>query len=265
MKKIFVHIVFIFAILWTACTSSDKYESVECVSDTIEMATISIDDTTGYFIGKDSVIKFDAKVQITYPKHFREKDKTEQLHKLFAQNVLGVNADSVSLATAFPLYVERKIAETCKSLIDEDDLIVEQGLAHCNISVKITPIYNNGVILSYRKVEDVTICDEIRNVKSIYSVFDLSEMKSLKLSDIIDEESILNLPNMLDAKLLKDYGAKNNDELADMGFYNIDNLEVSDNFYIIGDSVVWSYYPRELSIFGEVKISLALDDIRKSR
>ena len=53
----------------------------------------------------------------------------------------------------------------------------------------------------------------------------------------------------------------NDGELVDLGFYNIDNLEANDNFYVTNDSVVWNYLPRELSVFDEVQIALSRKDI----
>lgn len=79
--------------------------------------------------------------------------------------------------------------------------------------------------------------------------------------DLVGEENVGDMIELLKAKLRSDVNAKNDDELVDLGFYNIDNLEANDNFYVTNDSVVWNYLPRELSVFDEVQIALSRKDI----
>jgi hypothetical protein len=115
--------------------------------------------------------------------------------------------------------------------------------------------------LSIGKEETVVINDKEPRVRHLYSTYNLEKMEKMSFVDLVGEENVGDMIELLKAKLRSDVNAKNDDELVDLGFYNIDNLEANDNFYVTNDSVVWNYLPRELSVFDEVQIALSRKDI----
>jgi hypothetical protein len=116
-------------------------------------------------------------------------------------------------------------------------------------------------MLSIGKEETVVINDKEPRVRHLYSTYNLEKMEKMSFVDLVGEENVGDMIELLKAKLRSDVNAKNDDELVDLGFYNIDNLEANDNFYVTNDSVVWNYLPRELSVFDEVQIALSRKDI----
>ena len=116
-------------------------------------------------------------------------------------------------------------------------------------------------MLSIGKEETVVINDKEPRVRHLYSTYNLEKMEKMSFVYLVGEENVGDMIELLKAKLRSDVNAKNDDELVDLGFYNIDNLEANDNFYVTNDSVVWNYLPRELSVFDEVQIALSRKDI----
>lgn len=261
-------------ILWSAlslimiclygCTGGKTENSIMVVGDTVAMATISLHDTASYFITDNKKCNISADVEITYPKYYKDKECTEKLQKMYSTNILNIISDSVSLASAFPEFVDNLINQYKESSTEVVEGVIEsdyEPMSECNLQVKIYPVYNACGTLSICKEEVALIDDNTPARLHFYNVFNLPEMKKLETSDIFPEEALSQVIEALKTKLRSDLNVANDDELADMGYYNFDNLKVSENFYLTADSIVWNFLPRELSVLEEVKISLGKKDI----
>ena len=246
------------------CTGGKTESRIMVDGDTVAMATISLHDTASYLITDNKKCNISADVEITYPKYYKDNENTEKLQKIYATSVLNILSDSVSLASAFPEFVENLINQYKENVNEDTEESLEvdyEPMKDCKLQVKIYPVYNAGGILSICK-EEVAIIDEAAPARlHFYNVFNLSEMKKLETSNLFPEESFNQVVEALKTKLRSDLNVANDDELADMGYYNFDNLKVSENFYLTADSIVWIFLPRELSVLDEVRISLSKNEI----
>ena len=71
---------------------------------------------------------------------------------------------------------------------------------------------------------------------------------------------------MLRQQLLAQNNATGNEQLNDLGYFNVENITVSRNFYFYDKGVTWSFLPNELAVeaVGEPKISSAYSDLEPS-
>ncbi len=263
-KLLYVGAIVLIAMYLCACEEKKQVGMSDmAVVDTVEVSTIKVCDTASYKAAEEDC-KIEAQVEFTYPKFFVNKDKTDELQDLYTTSVLEIQADSMSLATAFPGYVEMLINsyKEVNGAYEGEDYEKDYEIAKtCNLQVKIAVLYNNYNLLSIGKEETVVINDKEPRVRHLYSTYNLEKMEKMSFVDLVGEENVGDMIELLKAKLRSDVNAKNDDELVDLGFYNIDNLEANDNFYVTNDSVVWNYLPRELSVFDEVQIALSRKDI----
>lgn len=246
------------------CEGGKTEKSVMAEGDTVAMATISLHDTMSYLITNNKQCRISADVEFRYPKYYVDNEKTVALQKLYAANVLNVTSDSVSLASAFPEYVDNLIKQYKENEIEvvEDGIEADyEPMSECKLQVKIYPVYNACGILSVCKEETALIDEDIPAKLHFYNTFNLSEMKKLETSDIIPEEAISQVEEALRIKLRSNLNVINDDEMADLGYYNFENLKVSENFYLTADSIVWNFMPRELSVLEEVRISLGRNEV----
>lgn len=263
-KLVYIGALALIAICLYACNDKKHINdaAVECV-DTIEVSTIKVCDSLSYVAGAE-VCNITTQVEFVYPKFYLSNEKTNELQGLYTLSVLDIQADSISLATAFPMFVEY-LMNSYKEVnisFDEDNFEGDYELIkNCDVDVKITICYNRGALFSVCKKEVAIINGASPQVRHIYSTYNLTEMKRVTFAELVGEENVVSVIELLKAKLRNDTNAKNDEELADMGFYNIDNLGGNDNFYLTNDSVVWNYLPRELSVFEEVRISLSREEI----
>ena len=68
------------------------------------------------------------------------------------------------------------------------------------------------------------------------------------------------------AQLLKQNNASGNEQLNDLGYFNVENMTVTRNFYFDEDGITWSYLPNELAVeaVGEPKVSISYSDLKPS-
>ena len=74
---------------------------------------------------------------------------------------------------------------------------------------------------------------------------------------------LTDVTQLLRAQLLEQNNATSDDQLNDMGYFNVDNLSVTRNFYFDQDGVTWSYLPSQLAVdaVGEPQITLTYDQL----
>ena len=263
MKKL-VFGIFCYLFLASLCACGDgKSESLTKESrDTVAMTTIMISDSLCFDLNDNVKKVVWADAHITYPILFMDRENTDGLQHLFSNEVLYVNSDTLSLASAFPFYLLQLMTDVADSGFDVNQVGENTVDSECKVKVKIHPIYNDGLYLSYCKEQELISSDTKSSLKE-YFVLGLNDMKKLELFDIYDLRDLAIVKTMLKDKLYNIYNVKSDDELSDLGFYKIYDIEVGENFYLTQDSVIWNYNQHELSIFGDVSVSLSRVDIER--
>ncbi len=98
-----------------------------------------------------------------------------------------------------------------------------------------------------------------------YYSFNLNSMTRVDISDIFNIEYFEQVNAMLKEQLLKQEKVSSPTQLIDLGYFNIDNLAVNNNFYLTNDSIVFNYEPYEIACLaiGEVSIKLNYFDLQQ--
>lgn len=88
-------------------------------------------------------------------------------------------------------------------------------------------------------------------------------MKRVTLGDMFRDDSFDKLTAQLKEKLMDDKGASNEDELNDLGYFNLPNLSVTSNFFFTSRGVTWSYDSSVIAVasVGEPTINIDYDDL----
>jgi hypothetical protein len=269
MRKLFIYgFLSLIIICLYACSNENivKSGNDQVDVDTVSMAKINSCDSVIFTIidGGTCVIK--ANIKLSYPVSYQCKEKTDALQALYANDILDISSDTASLASAFLYYMEKMINRYRDTYENVEKKDVEEEfdvIKRCDIEVETYSMFNNDKLLSLCKKESVLLNEEEKFSIHYFYTYDLDRMKRLTHVELCGEENEGELNEMLRIKLRNDMSANSDDDLVDMGYYNIDNLMVNDNFYITKDSVIWGYLQRELSVFDEVRISLPRETIQR--
>ena len=79
------------------------------------------------------------------------------------------------------------------------------------------------------------------------------------------DDCIEKLTAALKEKLMDDQGASNEDELNDLGYFNLPNLTVTNNFFFTSRGITWSYDASVIAVesVGEPTINIDYDDLEQ--
>ena len=255
-QRYLTHFVLVIALLSviTSCRNASN-TSGATTSDTVQFHSIVIRDSI--FDSKKSSIIVDANISLP--------DANKQLFRLFTKELLGINGDSIDANQAVKSYVNN-ILDFYKSPGDtiESDLEDEtEKVSRYEICHRLVPIYNAAGIVSIKKTTSLTKNGTSTMNTNAYITFDVYKMTRIGIDDIINEEYTSDVEDLLKEQLMKQEDVTNQSQLFDMGYFNIDNLSASNNFYITNKSIVFAYQPYEIACLqvGEVCIPLTFKQL----
>lgn len=255
------------ALLLLLCYSCGglKNKSLEMSTDSVALRTVNVIDTTSYMLGNDHKCSVTAEATITYPEGYKDEDTTEKLQKIFSSSVLDVPADSIKLSEAFHRFVKNVLNQYGEDVdeveFDKDERVV---VYNYNSRTSIKPVYNKNGIISFCKEEITKKNDKVTMTSHSYINISLPSMNVLELSSLFPEESISDISDLLKRKLLVQLNAKDEADLIDMGYFNLDNLVANNNFSIGEEGITWTFGIFDIACYsvGETVITLDYESLK---
>ena len=121
--------------------------------------------------------------------------------------------------------------------------------------------YNSKDLVTFCRVEMIRKDTVVTSVTHKFYTIDLKTMTAVGLDKLIRDDAQSQVTKMLRSKLLEQNRVESNDQLNELGYYNIDNLIVNNNFFFDANGVTWSYLPNELAVsaIGEPQVTLGYD------
>ena len=97
-----------------------------------------------------------------------------------------------------------------------------------------------------------------------YYNFDLQMMKLIEFSDIFIESSIDDLTSLIKSNLMKQLNVKTEDDVINMGYFNLDNLLANNNFFVGDRGLTWTFATYEIACYsvGETVITLDYETLK---
>lgn len=233
-------------------------------TDSVTINTASLADTTFFTLTTGGKCDIIAKATFKYPEAYRDAKTTATLQHLFATNVLEL-PDSVEFDISFKKYLasilhQYGVSENERPEDIEDDY--ESVYQYAN-NTTINPVYNKNGVLTFCKAELTTKNGKVTMSTHRYYNFDLQMMKLIEFSDIFIESSIDDLTSLIKSNLMKQLNVKTEDDVINMGYFNLDNLKPTTNFYIGAEGITWTYLPYEIALLsvGETNITAKFEEL----
>ena len=253
--------------LVASCSGGKSGNSGNSDEATVTLSSVKQADTLSFPLSNGNNCKVQVDVSVTYPKAFKSKKETEALQKLFITRVLECG-DSLTIEEAVKQYTmgitRQNVAGDGE---EEDDFALEDEngtpIDKIFINVNITAAYNQKNIITFCKEETFKRNDVVTSKIHRYYNLDLADMKPIDRT-IFRDDAMADVCQLLKDKLLEQTHTRNSDELNEIGYFNIDNLSVTDNFCFEENGITWSYLPQELAADAlfEPRITLGFDVLK---
>ena len=232
----------------------------------VTLKTERLSDSSGFTMSNGERCTIVADATIDYPIATAQGAAADSLQRLFATYVLE-SGDSLSLKEAM-----RQVVTNSMHQYDfmpepmnrtEDDESEDLTTLKYATSTRISPIYNRNGVVTFERVDVVKKNDKVTSVTHRYYSFDVETQTYIDVDRLFRDDAVSDVCQLLRQQLLSQNNASGNEQLNDLGYFNVENITVSRNFYFDENGVTWSYLPNELAVeaVGEPKISIPYGEL----
>lgn len=227
-----------------------------------------LSDKSGFTMSNGDRCTIVAEATIDYPVKAGKDMAIDSLQRLFAAYVLE-SGDSLSLSEAMKQVVSNSMHQYDFMVepISEDEKMEVQEAEAATLkyatSTRISPIYNKNGVVTFERVDVVKKNDKVTSVTHRYYSFDVETQSFIDLNRLFRDDALADVCQLLKQQLLAQNNATGNEQLNDLGYFNVENISVSRNFYFDDEGVTWSYLPNELAVeaVGEPRIFIKYGDL----
>lgn len=261
-------ILFLIAMCATwGCTRNNQGETE------VGFVTDSIKQESAFKKSNGEMCQMKVSVTVSYPVAYKDSATLQDLQQVFNREVLRAPKGLTQVKDAIKFYSQslvnnntpsqgsatRASNDTISSDIDEID--IDKFESNINISV----VYNAHNIISFCKEETIKKNNQVTSITHHYVNLDLDSLKRITLSDLFRDDCLDQVTKSLKKQLMSDKDVGSEDELNDMGYFNLPNLTVTGNFFFTPDGVTWSYDPSVVAVasVGEPTINIDFDVLKQ--
>lgn len=215
--------------------------------------------------------KIKTTVVISFPDEYKDQSSTQQLKDLFCKSVLKAPEGLGDIKSALNYYAKSIITQNSPLQVAEDNASYSEedfddiDVDIFEITVRITDVYNKNDLLSFCCEKIVKKNNKETSISHRYINLDLSVMKKLTLRDLFIGDSDGQINQMLKSKLMEQEGVKDEEELNNLGYFNLQNLYVTNNFYFSDNGITWCFEPGVLAVpaVGETSLLLPFEELMR--
>lgn len=236
----------------------------------VALANDSISMQDSFKKSNGELCKLKTTVLITYPKEYKDKGTTQNLQQLFNTVVLNSSETDGDTKKALNAFAKSIISQNSTGDVENGGAVNEEDFDQIDIdnfelNVKISNVYNDNDLLTFCREDVVKKNDQVTSVTHHYVTIDLLSMKKVTLSDLFLNENNGLITQMLKNTLMETEGVSNEDDLNQLGYYNLPNLTLTSNFYFDEKGITWCYAPGDIAVtsVGETKIMIPFEELMR--
>ncbi len=228
-----------------------------------------LNDNSSFTMSNGERCTITADAVIDYPVSAGEGMSVDSLQRLFAAYVLE-SGDSLSLQEAMRQVVANSMHQYdfMQEPVNKDEADESEDLTTLKYatSTRIAPIYNKNGVVTFERVDVVKKNDKVTSITHRYYNFDVETQTFIDVNRLFRDDAVADVCQLLKQQLLAQNNVAGNEQLNDLGYFNVENIMVTRNFYFDDKGVTWSYLPNELAVeaVGEPKITIPYGDLESS-
>ena len=225
-----------------------------------------LSDASSFTLSNGERCSIVAEATIDYPVTGTNGVAVDSLQRLFAAYVLE-SGDSLSLQEAMRQVVANSMHQydfmeepMTEAVADE---AAEMNTLKYVTNTRVAPIYNKNGVVTFERVDVVKKNDKVTSVTHRYYSFDVENQTYIDVNRLFRDDAVADVCQLLRQQLLAQNNATGNEQLNDMGYFNVENITVTRNFFFDDKGVTWSYLPNELAVeaVGEPRITVPYADL----
>jgi hypothetical protein len=225
-----------------------------------------LSDASSFTLSNGERCSIVAEATIDYPVTGTNGVAVDSLQRLFAAYVLE-SGDSLSLQEAMRQVVANSMHQydfmeepMTEAVADE---AAEMNTLKYATSTRVAPMYNKNGVVTFERVDVVKKNDKVTSVTHRYYSFDVENQTYIDVNRLFRDDAVADVCQLLRQQLLAQNNATGNEQLNDMGYFNVENITVTRNFFFDDKGVTWSYLPNELAVeaVGEPRITVPYADL----
>ena len=269
-RKVFILLILLSATALLFSCSKTRSSKNGDGKPAITVKTQRLSDTSGFTMSNGERCTIASEASIDYPISTASGAAVDSLQRLFAAYVLE-SGDTLALHEAMQQVVANSMHQydfMNGPLSDAEEAEASEGLATLKYatSTRVTPIYNQNGVVTFERVDVIKKNDKVTSVTHRYYSFDVETQTYIDVNRLFRDDAIADVCQLLKQQLLTQNNATGNEQLNDLGYFNVENITVTRNFYFDENGVTWSYLPNELAVeaVGEPKITIPYADLESS-
>lgn len=225
-----------------------------------------LSDASSFTLSNGERCSIVAEATIDYPVTGTNGVAVDSLQRLFAAYVLE-SGDSLSLQEAMRQVVANSMHQydfmeepMTEAVADE---AAEMNTLKYVTNTRVAPIYNKNGVVTFERVDVVKKNDKVTSVTHRYYSFDVENQTYIDVNRLFRDDAMIDVCQLLRQQLLAQNNATGNEQLNDMGYFNVENITVTRNFFFDDKGVTWSYLANELAVeaVGEPRITVPYADL----
>lgn len=262
-----IFLVLLVAVSGSSCSGGDASEG------DVTIATDSVVQTGSFKKSNGELCDMKVTLVVSYPQAYKDSLTHLKLMDLFCSQMLKAPKGTTDVKSAMKSYAQSLVSQNTPSTEGENQVggdslnldVDEVDIDHFEPRIVIKVVYNDNGLLTLCREESINKNGQISSMSHHYVSFDLKEMKRVTLSDMFRDDCLDKLTAKLKEKLMDDKGASTEDELNDLGYFNLPNLSVTSNFFFTSKGVTWSYDSSVIAVasVGEPTINIDYDDLEQ--
>lgn len=265
--RFYIPYILIGLLLFTfvGCKMFTGYSSDRCIVESQEyvVADSAIIDTHGS--GK---LNLYTTVQLNVPVVDAKDEKYGTLYNVYCDFILDSDTSVVYSPEELPRqvisYLQNRYIDVVEVYHDGDSVASNtKNIIIINYKMKSDITYNDCGVISLLKQIETDIHGGDSLLESSYLNYDIAHGKIIDNISLFGEDNQDAIVSMLRQELMDKNDARTEQQLIDLGFFNLDNMSLSNNFTFTSSGIMWEYRPLELGCFalGYVDIELSYDDL----
>ncbi|MBQ7689930.1 MAG: DUF3298 domain-containing protein [Muribaculaceae bacterium] len=252
------------AIIVLSSSCGGRSVPMPSTADTVAVAVVKVADTTSFKKKNGEICTICADATLCYPTSYVDGATLATLQRIYATVVLEAS-DTLSLAEAMKQSVTNTLHQyDFTTQRDETQTFPDdesQPVLAYHTSTNVQMHYNRNDLVTFCRVDVVKKDSVVTSVTHRYFTIDLKQMHTVELRDLFRDDALADVGSLLRTRLLDQNKAASNEQLNELGYYNVDNLIATNNFFFDEHGVTWSFQPNELAVsaVGEPCITLSYE------
>lgn len=241
------------------CTKYNKGKGTVAQGESVYFTSMKASDTTSFKRSNGGICQELVDVSATYPKFYKDSSTTSKLQELYIKTILEGN-DSLSIDKAVKQFTSDILSQNTYDSNSnagyDEDKEPEEVSDKFYFAVNITVAYHQNDVVTFCKEETFKKNNITSKTHKYYNI-DLRNMAVIDLA-MFKDDALDGICKLLKNKLMEQNKVKTSEELNDLGYFNIDNLTVTQNFCFDEDGITWNYLPQELAADANLEPKITL-------